>query len=173
MLTVIPKSWFSWDFTVLEGSRAVADIDVSWWREKGILTVDGINYKVYREGLMSGTFILELDGVVIACAEKPKGFHRAFLIEYAGKQYTLRAKSAFRREFLLLDGDREIGTLSPKGFFTRRAAVEFPEELPLQTKVFIIWLAVILWKRESDSSAATGTVYGDGGGGDGGGGGGE
>jgi len=165
MLKVIPKSWFSWDFNIMDGSRAVADIDVSWWREKGMLTVDGIDYMVYREGLMSGTYILDLGGTVLARAEKPNAFHRAFLIEYAGKQYTLQAKSAFRREFLLLDGDREIGTLSPKGVFTRRATVKFPEELPLPAKVFIIWLAVILWKRESDSGAGSGTVVGDGGGG--------
>ncbi len=30
MLNAIPKSWFSWDFTVLEGSQPVADIAVSW-----------------------------------------------------------------------------------------------------------------------------------------------
>jgi len=171
MLTVIPKSWFSWNFTVMDGSRAIADIDVSWWREKGLLTVDGIDYNIYREGLMNGTFILELSGAVLARAEKLNVFHRTFLIEYAGKQYTLRAKSALLREFSLSDGDREIGTLSTKGVFTRRATVEFPEEIPLQAKVFIIWLAVILWKRESDSSAASGTVGGDGGGGDAGGGG--
>ena len=153
MLKAIPKRWFSWDFTVMEGSQPVADIDVSWWREKGLLTVHGIDYMVYREGLMSGAFILELDGTVLARAEKPSAFHRAFLIEHAGKQYTLRAKSAFRRAFLLLDGSREIGSLSPEGIFTRRATVEFPEELPLPVKVFIMWLAVILWKRDSDSAA--------------------
>ncbi len=168
MLTVIPKSWFSWDFSVIERSRAVAEIDVSWWREKGVLTVDGIDYMVYREGLMSGAFILELEGAVLAHAKKPNAFRRAFIIEYAGKQYTLRAKSAFQSTFLLLDGDREIGTLSPKGVFTRRATVDFPEEIPLPAKVFIIWLAVILWKRESDSSAGTGAS--DGGGDEGGGG---
>lgn len=173
MLTVIPKSWFSWDFTLMEGSRAVADIDVSRWREKGMLTVDGIDYMVYRKGFMSGTFILELDGTELARAEKPNAFHRAFRIEYADKQYTVRAKSVFRRGFLLLDGDREIGTLLPKGVFSRQATAEFPEEIPLRVKVFIIWLAVILWRRESNSGAATGTVGGDGdgGGGDGGGGG--
>jgi len=168
MLTLIPKSWFSWNFNIMDGVRAVAEIDVSGWREKGLLAVDGIDYLVYREGLMNDTFILELGGKVLARAEKAKAFHRAFLIKYAAKQYTLKAKSAFRREFLLLEGDRKIGTLSPKGVFSHRAIVEFPEELPLPVKVFIIWLAVILWKRESDSGAASGTVVGDGGGGYGG-----
>lgn len=66
----------------------------------------------------------------------------------------LRAKSVFRRGFVLLDGDREIGSLSPEGIFTRRATVDLPQALPLPVKVFIIWLAVILWKRSSDAAAA-------------------
>ena len=86
-----------------------------WWREKGLLTVHGIDYMVYREGLTSGAFILELDGTVLARAEKPSAFHRAFLIEHAGKQYTLRAKSAFRRAFLLLDGSEKSERYSRKG----------------------------------------------------------
>ncbi len=152
MLKAIPKRWFSWDFTIIEGSQQVADIDVSWWRERGLLTVHGIDYMVYREGLM-GAFILELDGTVLARTEKPSAFHRTFLIEHENKQYTLRAMSAFRRAFLLLDGSRKIGSISTRGFFTRRATVESPEELPLPAKVFIIWLAVILWKRDSDFAA--------------------
>jgi hypothetical protein len=50
VLTAIPKSWFSWDFTVADQGRPIADIGVSWWREKGRI---------------SGPFVLENhDGVV-------------------------------------------------------------------------------------------------------------
>jgi hypothetical protein len=156
VLKAIPKRWFSWDFAVRKGSQPVADIDVSWWREKGLLTVEGTTYEVYREGAFSGAFILASAGSALARAEKPSAFRRSFIIEHAGRQYTLRAKSAWGREFLLLDGPREIGSLSPEGLFTRRATVDLPEHLPLAVRVFIIWLAVLLWKRESDSVAAGG-----------------
>jgi hypothetical protein len=154
MLKAVPKSWFSWDFTVMDESRPVAEIDVSRWREKGLLTVEGATYQVYREGLMSGAFVLESAGSALARAEKPSAFHRSFIIEHAGKRYTLRARSAFGREFLLLDGAKEIGSLSPEGFFTRRARANLPELLPLPVRIFILWLAFILWKRESDSGGA-------------------
>ena len=42
MLRVVPKRWFSWDFTVMDESNTVADIDMSWWREKGVLAVEGV-----------------------------------------------------------------------------------------------------------------------------------
>lgn len=152
MLNAIPKAWFSWDFTVLEESQPVADIDVSWWREKGLLTIQGTDYKVYREGVMRGAFILESAGVVLAQARKPSVFSRSFVLDHAGKQYTLR--SAFWRKYLLWQGDRQIGSISPESIFTRRARADLPEDLPLPVRVFILWLVVILWKRDSDSAAA-------------------
>jgi hypothetical protein len=153
MLTAAPKQWFSWDFTVTEGSQPVANIDISWWRERGLLTVQGADYRVYRERMMSGDFILESAGSVVARAHKPSAFHRLFTINHEGRRYTLRAESVFRRTFLLLEGDRQIGSLSPEGIFTRRATVDLPAILPLAVRVFVIWLAVILWKRASDGSA--------------------
>ena len=152
MLTAIPKAWFSWDFTVLEGAQPVADIDVSWWRESGSLRVQGTSYQVYREGVMSGAFILESAGTVLARAEKPSAFRRLFLLEHAGRQYTLR--SAFWGRFLLSDDSREIGSLSRESIFMRRARVDLPEDLPLSVRIFIVWLAVIMWKRDSDSAGA-------------------
>jgi hypothetical protein len=154
MLRAIPKRWFSWDFTVIEGSRPVADIDLSWWREKGVLTVDGVTYSVSREGLMSGEFTLESGGSVLARAEKPSAFRRTFVIRHRDRHYTLKAKSAFRRSFVLLQGDREVGFLTPDGLFTRSASVHLPEDLPLAVHVFITWLAIILWKRESDAASS-------------------
>jgi len=154
MLTAIPKHWFSWDFTVQEGSRDVAKIDVSWWREKGTLTVQGKDYHVYREGVMSGLFVLESAGAVLARAEKPSAFRRMFVIEHAGRQYTLQAKSAFRRAFVLLQGSQEVGWITPQGVFSRKSTVDLPESLPTPVKVFILWLTVILWKREADAAAS-------------------
>ena len=59
-LAAIPKGWFAKAFRVMEGTRQVAEIDMSWWREQGVLTIEGVPYRVYREKLMSGDFILEI-----------------------------------------------------------------------------------------------------------------
>jgi hypothetical protein len=153
MLTAVPTRWFSWEFTVNDGPRSVATIDVSWWREQGTLTVGGVDHRVYREGMLSGDFILEVAGSVVARARKPSAFRRAFAIEHGRRRYVLQAASAFRRRMVLLEGDRTVGSMSPQSAFTRRADVDLPSDLPLAVRVFIIWLAVLLWKRESDSGA--------------------
>jgi len=157
MLTAIPKGWFSKNYRVMDGALQVADLNVSRWREQGELTVEGFSYQVYREKLMSGAFVLEAAGTALARAEKPSAFHRRFLIEYGDRKYVFQAKSVWGREFTLYDGQNEIGSVAPEGLLTRRAAVNLPDELALPVKVFILWLAIILWERESDSGPAAGS----------------
>jgi hypothetical protein len=156
MLKAIPQGWFSWNFSVMDGAQSVVDIQVSWWRERGRLTVQDQPYTVYRDGFLGvrGAFILESAGVIVARAEKPSAWRRCFRIEYAGRQYTLRATSAFRRAFHLLDGTNVIGSLTPEGSFTYRTTVDLPDALPLPVQVFMIWLTVLLWQRDEDASAA-------------------
>lgn len=156
ILNAIPKHWFSEDFIVMDGARQVAEMDLTWWREQGLLRVQDVPYKVYRERLMSGAFILEAAGSVVARAEKLDVFLRRLLIEHKGRWFILRAKSAFGREFILYDGQDEIGSVAPDGIFSRRAEAHLPEELPLPVRAFILWLVIILWKRDSDSSPAAG-----------------
>jgi len=116
--------------------------------------VGGSSYNVYREGVMSGKFILEGNGTQLASAEKPSAFRRSFTVRRDDKIYTLQAESAFKRSFVLLEQDRPIGSIVPRGMFTRKATVDFPDDLPLSVHIFLIWLTVILWKR--DAAAASG-----------------
>jgi hypothetical protein len=153
MLQMIPKP-FSWTFSVMDGAEPVADsVDRSWWSDKGELTVQGVTYTARREGVMSGAFVLESTAGVLARATKPSAFRRSLIVEHSGRQYTLRAASALRREFVLRDGSTRIGSVAPEGFFTRRATVDLPPALPLAVRVFIVWLAVVLWKHEQAAAA--------------------
>ena len=151
MLQIVPKHWYSCDVTVTDESRPVADIAMSWWREKGALTIDGATYRVYREAPMSSAFALEHAGSVLARAENPSLFRREFVIRHAGREYTLRPTSMFRRAFVLLDGSRQVGSIAPKSAFTRKAAADLPHDLPLPVRIFIVWLTVISWRREQSS----------------------
>ncbi|HWL62894.1 MAG TPA: hypothetical protein VNQ32_08855 [Steroidobacteraceae bacterium] len=154
MLTATPKRWFSWNYTVSRDDDRLADLDISWWREKGSLAVDGRRYAVYRERPMSGKFILESDGAIVASAEKPSSLKRRLLIEHAGRRYELKPRSMFTRTFDLREGSTVVGSLSARGFFSRRMNVDLPETLPLPVRMFVTWLTVLLWKRESEAAAA-------------------
>ena len=154
MLRAVPKGWFSWDFTIFDGERAIGTIDLAWVREAGELSLDGATYRVYREGLLGGAFILEKDGQVLARADKPSALTRSFTVEYNGTRYTLEAESALRQKFVLSRAGREIGAVRPEHAFTYRAIIDLPEDMALPVKVFVTWLAVILWKRDAEASAS-------------------
>ena len=153
-LQIVPTSWASWDFKVADGVRALADIDMSCWREKGLLTVEGQVYQVHREGLLSGEFLLEGPGGVLARAEKPSPLNHTFVVHHAGREYTLRRRSVWGRAAALLAGSEEIGSITPRSAFMRKAEADLPQHLPLAVRMFIIWLAVVSWRR--DAAAASG-----------------
>jgi hypothetical protein len=156
MQTAIPRSWFSWDFSLMEGGTTLAEIDMSAWREKGVLTIAGKAYRVHRERLLSGAFVMELEGTILARATKPSMWSRRMVVESGGTQFTLRPRSSFSRTFRLYRDDVQVGMLAPAGCFTRRMEVELPQSLTLPLQVFVVWLTLLSWKREANSAASSG-----------------
>ena len=151
MWTAEPKHWFSWDFVIRDTTREpVAEVRLSSWRECGAIEIAGVEHKVSRRGML-GAFVVETGDSVVASAEKPSAFRGTFQIEYEAQHYTLRKESMWLRELVLYEGEREIGSIAPTGPFTRRARVGLPENLPLILRLFVIWLTMLLWKRDSDS----------------------
>jgi hypothetical protein len=153
MLKVIPKPW-SYAFSIRDEGASIAEsVNLSWWRDRSDLRVDGDTFRARCDGR---SYVLESKGQVVARAKRPRLFARALSIEHSDRRYTLRAKTAFRRQFVLMDGATQIGSISPQGLFTRKAAADLPETLPLFLRVFIIWLAMTLWKQEDSTVVALG-----------------
>jgi hypothetical protein len=157
MLRASPVGWFSWNFILSEDGERLAEINLAWLREAGQLSVGEESYRVYREGIMSGAFVLEKDGTKLARAEKPSALYRSFNVYCGDKVYILEAESAFRRKFVLNSGGERVGSIYPEGTLTRKCIVDLPEGIPLAVRTFIVWLVIILWKRESDSAAVAAT----------------
>ena len=148
MMTATPKNWYSWNFDISDEGRTVATIDTSSWRERADLHVAGASYRVYREHAL-GDFLLEQHGSVVARAEKPSAWFRSFVIRHDDRHYTLQAASAFSRRFVLVDGTKDVGTIAPAHPGTRRAEVDLPGSLPIALRVFMVWLALLLWRRDA------------------------
>lgn len=154
MLKIIPKAWWSHTFSVTDGTKDVAQsVNRSCWRDEGELRIQHDIYTARRD---RASYVLESTAGVLVRAERQRRWFREFVIAHSGRRYTLRARSAFRRQFLLFDGSTEVGSISPAGCFTRKAEAEFPQALPLFLKIFIIWLAMTLWKHEDSAFAASG-----------------
>lgn len=151
-MTLAPKRWYSWDYTVTSGDRTLATLDLSSWRERAEIRIDDVTHRVFREGACSGDFIIERGGRELARATKPSAFRNTFIVHYNGRDYTLQKQSVWRRTFVLMEDDRVIGVIKPERSWSRRADADLPADWPAPIKAFAIWLVLILWKREADSA---------------------
>ena len=91
MLHATPHGIFSWGFTVYQGDAVVADIDMSWLRERAPVKIGDGAYKVYRESVLEGTFLLQSGAEVLARAQKTSVFIRSFDVQLADRRLVLEA----------------------------------------------------------------------------------
>lgn len=153
MLAIEPQHWYSWDFTVSQAGRRIAEIGLSW-RERGRLTVNGLAYTVRRERAF-GEFRLEAAGGTVAVAVKPSVFRRVFQVTHGANTWTVRRQSAWSKRIQVLEGDREIGHITRGSWWSYRASAALPDAMPMPVQVFCVWLAALIWKRQADAAHAS------------------
>ncbi len=146
-LVAVRKNLLSWSYTVMDGLTAVAEINLSWWSNKSALAIEGREYPLHREGVVGGDFILEGDDAVMARAAKLSPFSRSFEVILRDRSYVLKRMNLFSRKYLIMFGDREVGSIAPEGIPSLRLKAVFPEELSLPVKVFMFWLVALQRKR--------------------------
>jgi hypothetical protein len=152
MLEAKPISIFSRDFRIEAEGRQIALLDVAFWREAGEVSIEGRPYELYREGLMSGDFVLESEGQTLARAIKPSAWFSEFDLEIKGRRYLLKRHFIFGKSFSVLQDDAVVGSVVRAGLFSRRSIISLPPDWSIPAQVFVFWLVLVIWKRD-DSSA--------------------
>jgi len=153
MLKVVPKHWFSWDFRLQDPvGMPWGEVGLSSWRERGSVTVGGQQYKVSRQGFV-GPFVLEGPNGELAKAVKVSAFKREFTVGVEGHEYRLKQLSSWRREFGLFTADARVGAVTPESWLNRRAEVVLPDDMPGFARAFVVWLTLLMWKRDFDAGA--------------------
>jgi len=51
-------------------------------------------------------------------------------------------------------GRQEPAAIEPESAWTRRAIARFESDWPMPIQTFVIWLVIMLWKRNAQHSAA-------------------
>lgn len=156
MLLGKPKRFFSADYSLFDGDREVALLDVSSWRERATLEIDGAAYTFAGQGVFGRTFLLQRDDHTLATAEKPSAFRNRFEVEHQGRRYQVEKAGFWRRDFAVLDNGRQIGSVRASGVFSRDVTVDLPADWPLPLQVFVFWLVLVLWKRQAAVAVSAG-----------------
>ena len=115
--------------------------------------VKDVEFAFYREGLVSGEFLLDFQGSAIASADKPSAFKQRFTVSFDERTYTLEPTSVMGRTFALKEGDDEVGHIRPFSLLSRKTKVDLPEAVPLPVQVFCLWLVLLLWKRAAAAAS--------------------
>ncbi|MEM8601173.1 MAG: hypothetical protein AAGF99_14730 [Bacteroidota bacterium] len=165
MLDARPTGLFSWDYRVYAGGREVAFLDVGLLLEGADLDIGGIPFRLDREGL-AGDFTLAFEGIVIARATKRSLFTGTFdvvldapLAETGTTHLLVKRKSLVSDHFEVFvqggvpdEPGARLGMIRKRNMLTRRALVDLPNTFPLGVQVFLLWLAVLMWRRGNRSS---------------------
>lgn len=147
MLEAVATGILPLRFQFRQQNRLLGELATSFWRGNGQLELEEGTYELYREGWFSGDFLLELDGKVVARASKPSAFQNRFEVEMPNRRVVLHKPSSYNRLVILLDGEKQIGSIYPLGVFTRRTGIDLPDDWPLPIRVFLFWIVFTIWKR--------------------------
>ena len=152
MLEAIPTDLLSKNFRLEQDNKLVGELEASIWRCKATLELEEGTYNLSREKLLGGDYLVEHKGTVVARAVKTNVFRDKFAIQIGNRVLEFKKLGWVSRKFGLFDGDQQIGGVYRRGFFSKRANIDLPQEWPLADRVFMFWLAFLMWKRESQSS---------------------
>lgn len=152
MIVARPARWFSHTYRLSDDEREVGLIRPSLFTERATVELDGEAFTARRDGVL-GPYILEKGGETVAAADKLSAFRSRFRVAAGGRISELDRRSAFSRSFDLLADDEVIGVITRPSLFSRTIEVVLPEAWPLPERVFLLWLALLIWRREERSSA--------------------
>ena len=153
MLEAIPTNFVASNFRLEQDSQLVGELDPSMWRCKATLELEEGTYNLYREKVFGGDYLLEHNGNVIARAEKVSVFRDKFAVQIGARVLEFKKLRWTTRKFGLFDGKQQVGGIYPRGIFTKRTSIDLPQEWPLANRVFMFWLALLMWKRDSQAAS--------------------
>ena len=125
---------------------------MAWVRESAELDIDAVRYRVTKTTAFGGGFEMTGDGQVVASAGK-RMMVRTFDVQAGERHFELSALSMFGRSFGLYESGQLIGTMNPVSMWGRTAEVNFPDDIPRDVQVFLIWLVLILWRRAANNNS--------------------
>lgn len=157
MLRVIRRGWFLPTFKVFENDVELHDIEFKFGSKTMNFEIQGVDYKFEaRETFFSGgSYSIESNNSILAVADRPGMLGRTFSFDLGTRQYQMCPKSNWKRSFVLLEGERQVGEIYCEKGFSGEFIAELPADLSLPIKIFLLWLILLMWHRDSIAFTAS------------------
>jgi hypothetical protein len=147
MLIATPTDWLRRNFLIEEDDKLVAAIEGSLLQQRASATVGTATYSLYRETLLRATYVITRGGQVVARARPQSMFNPRFDVTWGEQTLVLRRLSFWLPTFGVFKGYEQIGTVRRLGFLHRGAAIDGASSLPLEIRVFLLWISLMTWRR--------------------------
>ena len=149
-----PLGWATSGVRILSGAEEITQLKISAIRGKGTFTLDGEEFYVEPKGFFQSSAVLRKGTAVIAKVMKPSFLRRRFEISSAGHRLILESRGWRGREYRLLLGPQEVGSVKREGFTGRKFLLDFPDDVPVFLQVLLVYVVASQAKREAAAAAA-------------------
>ncbi len=153
VLTATPKNIFSYDYHVLRGEDRIAFLDLALVRRRGSIIIGEQTLRVEANGILRPQFVLYLDDRPIAEAQKASVFRDRLYLKLGNAECEVRRRGLLGLRFEVLVNEQKVGEIVRLRWYSRKARIDLPEDWPLGLQLFVFWLVVLIWKRDSNSSS--------------------
>lgn len=160
MLAATPTSLLSRNFTLSADGRLLGRLDQASFRERATVTLDGTPY-TFSHHRLQRAYTLEVAGREVARARREGLVRRIFEVTADGgaagasplalRLQQRRSLLSLSHRFDVSDGRDVVATIRRPNLFGRRAQADFPPSIPLPVQVFLLWIALMMWKRDDSS----------------------
>lgn len=155
MLKATNQSWSGtrWLISAPAGQPA-ATLELASIRSSATWSLDGRQYRLFRERGGERALALEADGQPLATATRTSLWRRTFVVRADGNEWTLTMASAWKGRWELSGAAGVLGSIHQVGFWRRSALIDLPETLPIELRIFLAAI-VLLFARDDDAAGVT------------------
>jgi hypothetical protein len=153
VLTASPAGFLSRHVVFVRDGRRLGTTRQASVREKAEITLAGTTH-TFQNQLVGSDFLLERSGTLLVRAEK-RTLRRAFDVTLgpdgpAPRHLTLEVSGRFAfakgGRYVLSESGRPAGEIV-KAALGRSARASLPRNVPEPVQVFLVWVALMMWRR--------------------------
>lgn len=143
---------------VLQDRTVVARIRAASWRERAEVEMSGALWEFFKR---SGELYTTRDGHAAGIhAVRPAKLRQRWDIEADGQTYRIQSAGFMSNRYSVLRDGVSIGESGTPRFWSNRPTLDVDASVPLEHQVFLLWVAFIVRRRTTGTSAGSSAAGG-------------
>ena len=140
---------------VLRDGALVASLRASNWKESATATIRGREWVfAKRKRELTGRWAAEPEGLVRLRARQTSVWKGTWTADLEGTTVDVQNASLWKGTHRFLAGGRPIAQSGSTGGWSSRRTLDADDSLPIEHQVFLLWLELVIGRRNDAAAAA-------------------